>query len=437
MRTLRYLAVGLFVTGCGAGEPDPQGGPDARDGDAPLPDGPDGEQLPGDVLWKYPYALQVELAPTIAPDGTIIVQGKDSTNTPTDGPTVVAIDRAGALRWSAVTNPGAIPAPPATVVDDLVLVPASTRGGSLDGRIHRYRLADGMALDPVVLTGPITDGLAIGANGTIYAPATPLQAIAPGATTPTWSYAMTNGGKTGSNAAVGPSGTIYVGGRGTAEHNLHAVNPDGTEKWVRDLGNAVIDPIAIDEQERVYTVTSRGKLFAYDADGTVAWTYQFDSGTSGGGIAIGPDRTIYVGTTGPTPGSYTGEYLFALREGANGQGELVWRKLVGLSWVSATPALSASGTLYVTDFCRTIIAVRASDGEKLWDYVIPELSGEVCAGFSAPRIAPDGTVYAWNEGLSAGAGGGLYAFRGDGSGPAASAWPQEGRDPAHRGHVAP
>src|SRR5690606_16874202 len=155
-----------------------------------------------------------------------------------------------------------------------------------------------------------------------------------------------------------------------------------------------------------------GVVVAYEASGELAWSIQLPSFSSGGGIVIGPDRTIYVGTIGTTPGSYEGEHLFAVREGEGGQGAIVWKKKVGLSWIPTTPALSS--------------------------YELPEVAGEdLCASFSAPAIGPDGRVYVWNGGRPGGEGAGLYVFRGDGTGPADSPWPQEGGDPAHTGRVAP
>ena len=432
-RALLLVTLLPLPTGCTAEDPAAPG-PDGAPPEAPdaTPGDPGGP--PGELLWIHEHVMQVEFAPSLAPDGTILIQGKASIDTPEGAENLLALDpQDGGRLWGAVTSPGAVPAPPVTIHGGEVLAPATVSGEELGGRIYRYDLADGEPLPAIELTGPITDGLAVGADGTLYAPATPLQAIAGGEVS--WSYDMVGGGKTGSNPAVGPSGTIYVGARGLNDHNLHAVNPDGSEKWKRDAGAAIIDPIALDDEERVYALNSRGLLLAYDPDGELAWSLQLDSGSSGGGIVVGPDRTVYVGTIGGTPGVYTGEYLYAVREGEGGQGELVWQTVAGMSWIGTTPALSAGSTLYVTDFCRTLVALRASDGAEQWRYEIPGLDVDQCAPFSAPALGEDGRIYAWNRGLAGGAGAGLYAFRGDGTGPADGPWSQEGRDPAHTGRV--
>lgn len=430
MRLLGVVVV--LVAACGS-----SGGGDGGDPDGGGPDGSapgDGGGLPDAPVLLYPGILQVEFAPAVAADGTIVVQGKRSIYTPDEVGTVLAIDPAGELLWTGTTDPGAVPAPPATIHDGVVLAPATVSGDELGGRIYRFELDGGGAFAPLELSGPITDGVAVAVDGTIYAPATPLMAVG-GAED--WSYAMTGGGKTGSNAAVAPDGTIYVAGRGVSEHNLHAVEPDGGGAWLRDLGAAVIDPIAVDADNRAYVVNVDGELSVYEPSGDLAWSFQLDSFNSGGGPILGHDGLVFVGTAGPTPGDYDDEYLYALRDAGGGAGEIVWRTRVGLAWISATPALSEGGTLYVSDFCRTIAAVRASDGAPIWEYVIDGLDEEQCAGWSAPVIAADGTVYAWNEGRAGegAVGGGLYRFPGDGTGPASTAWPQEGANAAHTGRA--
>jgi outer membrane protein assembly factor BamB len=424
MRTLALLLVAGCGSSSGGGGADAAPGADSGD---PADAAVAGEPL--DLLWTHDYVLQMEFAPALAADGTIVIQGKRATYTPEGGPTLIALDPASReVMWSAVTDPGAVPAPPPTIDDGVVIAPATVTGEELGGRLYRFDLATGQVLAPVELTGPVTDGIAIGADGTLYAPATPLQAVVESEVD--WSYMMVDGGKTGSNPAIGPSGSIYVGGRGVVDHNLHAVNPDGSEKWKRDMGASIIQPIAIGPGELVHAVSADGLLVAYESDGELAWSFQLDSYSSGGGMVIGPDGTVYVGSIGNLPGSYTSPYLYAVRDGA-----IVWQKLVGLSWISTTPALSAAGTLYVSDFCRGLHAVRASDGEVTASYQIEGLGEDECASFGAPTIGPDGTVYVWNEGQAGGPGSGLYVFHGDGTGPADSSWPQEGADAAHTGRA--
>jgi outer membrane protein assembly factor BamB len=421
-----------LLAACGSSDDggDADGGGGGTDG-APEADaaGP-----PDEPVLLYPAILQVEFAPAVAADGTIVVHGKRSIYTPDELGTVLAIDPSGELLWSGTTDPGAVPAPPATIHDGVVIAPATVSGEELGGRVYRFELDGGAPVDPLELVGPITDGVAIAAGGAIVAPATPLMSVG-GADD--WTYDMTGGGKTGSNAAIAPDGTIYVAGRGVTEHNLHAVGPDGEGAWMRDLGAAVIDPIAVDDDGRAYVVNTDGELFVYEPSGDLAWSFQLDSYSSGGGPILGHDGVVFVGTGGNTPGDYDGEYMYAVRQAEGTAGEILWRKLVGLSWVTHTPALSEGGTLYVSDFCRTLAAVRASDGAPMWEYQIPEVEGDQCAGWSAPVIAGDGTVYAWNEGLAGaeGVGAGLYRFPGDGTGPAATPWPQEGADAAHTGRA--
>lgn len=247
---------------------------------------------------------------------------------------------------------------------------------------------------------------------------------------------MIGAGKTGSNAAVGPSGTVYVGARGLEDHTVHAIAPDGQERWATDVGAAVIDPIAIDRDEHIYALNGDGRLVVLDAAGEVYWSLALDSGTSGGGIVLDGDGTVYVGTLSATPGDLTAEVLYAARKGAGAAGEVVWARNVGYGAITTSPALSASGVLYVSDYCQGLHAMRVSDGEILWTVEAPGRAEDRCAPWSSPRLGPDGRIYVFSQGVGRGTGS-LVAIEGDGSGPAASAWPQQGGDPAHHARVTP
>ena len=424
----------MFAAACGGGDDGGGEGADARRFDAPgTPDARTEGYLPGEIVWSVPLPLDVEHAPALAPDGTVVVQGQwDGEGS--DGDTLVAVSADGTILWGEATLPGSVPAPPPTIDDGMVYASATTNvGGDLNALLHRVTLA-GVASAPIALTGPVGDGLAVGADGTLYVPATPLHAIVGDGIT--WSAPMIGAGKTGSNAAVGPSGTIYVGARGLEDHTVHAIAPDGHELWATDVGAAVIDPIAIDRDEHVYALNGDGTLVVLDSAGDVSWSLALDSGSSGGGMVLDPDGTVYVGTLSATPGDIAAEVLYAARKGDGTAGVRVWARNVGYGAITTTPALSSSGVLYVSDYCQGLHAMRVSDGEILWTVEAAGREEDRCAPWSSPRLGPDGRVYAFSQGLGNGTGA-LVAIEGDGSGPAASAWPQQGGDAAHHARVTP
>lgn len=421
----RALAATLALAACGGD------GGGARDGGVGSPDAAADAApavAPGAVRWVVAHNLETDYAPAIAPSGVIVAHGRPDDVAADDN--VFAISPSGQVLWSAHVDDGTHPAPPASVVGDEVVL-ATTDLGAAGSTLARFALADGAPGATAAVDGAILSGVAAADDGTIYVPGDPLVAFGE----PGWTYPLSGGGITGSNPAVGPSGTIYVAARGISDRNLYAVSPAGVELWKRDLGDAVIAPIAIDEGERIYAVNASGLLVVHDRSGELAWSFQLPSYTSGGGIVLGPDGTVYLGTLAANPADYLGEWVYAVRQARGGGGELVWSAAVGHG-VGNTPALSAGGTLYVTDICRQVTALDAATGEERWVFAEPNTEEGLCSGFSAPAIGDDGTVYVLTEGHGDDPGG-TYALGGDGTGPAPSAWPVESADPAHTGRVDP
>jgi len=89
--------------------------------------------------------------------------------------------------------------------------------------------------------------------------------------------------------------------------------------------------------------------------------------------AIGPDGTIYIGSTDSA--------LYAV----NPDGTLKWRFLTG-GWVRSSPAIAPDGTIYIGSCDSSLYAVNP-DGTLRWRYVTGG-----CVS-SSPAIAVDGAVY--------------------------------------------
>jgi hypothetical protein len=107
--------------------------------------------------------------------------------------------------------------------------------------------------------------------------------------------------------AVNPDGTLYIQDR---THGLGALNPDGTTRWYRRPllpdGNWGTTPRwtwyggpALAQGGSIYAA-GRGAFYAYDAAGTLLWSYVADSAGTWqaftGAPAIGPDGTVYTWT---------------------------------------------------------------------------------------------------------------------------------------------
>lgn len=192
-----------------------------------------------------------------------------------------------------------------------------------------------------------------------------------------WTFPAPDGFR--SSPVIAPDGTIYIG-----SGSLHALNPDGIERWSVVLSghmNTGAPAIAGDGTIYVGSVdtegTYLGKLQAISPQGTLKWT--FDAGYAGDDSlspALAPDGTIYVGTRSA---------LLAV----NPNGTLKWSHPTG-GYVQVTPALCREGTVYVLASDAKLYAFKP-DGSLRWTYATS--APRSANHYSTPSVAPDGTIY--------------------------------------------
>ncbi len=165
-----------------------------------------------------------------------------------------------------------------------------------------------------------------------------------------WAYDTESSGVGTSAPAVAQDGTIYVGSK---DSTLHAVNPDGSLKWIQKVSendNDVLSP-SVDETGTIYVSTSAGELYAlspedgsklwdspalgpvnditpavgsddssvyaFNADRTQKWNSPFGTGDSiFSSPAIGDDGTVYIGSDDG--------FLYALEGNSGGLAESAW-----------------------------------------------------------------------------------------------------------------
>jgi outer membrane protein assembly factor BamB len=92
---------------------------------------------------------------------------------------------------------------------------------------------------------------------------------------------------------VGADGTIYVG---SDDHNLYALNPDGTQKWTFATGGTVFSSPAVGADGKIYVGSDDHNVYALNPDGTQKWKFA-TNGRVMSSPAVGADGTIYVGST--------------------------------------------------------------------------------------------------------------------------------------------
>jgi len=241
---------------------------------------PDGTQK-----WKFCAYDNIASSPAIAKDGTIYF------GTMGTGHKIYAVNPNGTLKW-------------------------------------RYTTGYYIASDP-----------AIGDDGTIY--------IGSG---DTYLYAMNPDGKlkwrfkTGdeihSHPSIAEDGAIYIGSN---DGYLYALYPNGTMKWRISTKWGAYNSVSIAEDDTIYVGTD--KLRAINPDGTLKWLFNLgtDRAIGSSSPAVSTDGTIYIGTH---IGSGVGGEIIAV----NSDGTEKWRKRIGYECVESSPAIGEDGTVYIGSY---------------------------------------------------------------------------------------
>jgi outer membrane protein assembly factor BamB len=308
-------------------------------------------------------------SPAIGDDGTLVFGSHDKS--------IYAVDAAGAIKWRHPTGDlvwGAPALGPGGVV----------YAGSDDDHVYAFDLADGnvrwtFTAGPCRVStgvGPEgarcdVDGVTVAADGTIYASADGLYALAPDGKLK-WKFApgITHCAAT---PAVGVDGTVYVGCHDDA---LYALGPDGQKRWDFRAGDDVDSSPSVTADGIVYFGSDDHKLYALGPGGALRWAV-----TTGGPIrsspAVAADGTVYVG-------SFDGA-LYAVRPG----GVVAWSFRTADRIVSS-PVVDAAGNVLVGSEDDRLYAL-APDGKLLWSLL---LDGDVDA---TPALGPDGTIYVGDD----------------------------------------
>ena len=294
----------------------------------------------GTEKWRFPATWYIDGSdPAVGADGTIYVGSNDSY--------LYAVNPDGTEKWSFPTGNG-IYSSPTVGPDGTVYV------GSWDGNLYAVN-PDGSQQWAFPAGDRVECSAAIAPDGTIYVgayvrgvqglplgrqipPHGVLQAVNPDGTQ---KWPFQTGDAVESSPAVGADGTIYVG---CNDLNLYAVNPDGTQKWAFPTDAVVGSSPAIGADGTIYVVSDAlDSLYAISPDGTQKWTYPSVSGESS--PAIGADGTIYVGSNDG--------YVYAI----NPDGTQKWAFPAGYR-VDSSPAMGADGVLYVASNDGYLLAIE-------------------------------------------------------------------------------
>ncbi|MFT7236498.1 MAG: outer membrane protein assembly factor BamB [Cyclobacteriaceae bacterium] len=370
------------------------------------------------ISWSFPVGLKVEsTAPAIGDDGTVFVtlSGKEGVAN------IHALTSDGAEIWQKEVG-DIVRASPVISNDGATIYVAS-----YDDHMYALNAATGATnwMFDIGSNAKYSTS-ALGTDGSLYGGyQTDNVHALNGDGTEKWVF-PTSGDVNGS-AAIGTDGTVYIH---SIDDFLYALDPtDGTKKWDYFYGNWSGTALALTAEGNIIVTGEKdsetGVVAAVTSAGTELWSVNTtivsgSASTSGkidqGGPAIGPDGTIYVGTKGPE--------LLAL-DPASGATKWSYTK-PEFAGVGSTPAIDNRGFIYFGDDSG-IFTVLDPEGNLVF-----EMSLGVKIWASA-TIGDDGTVYigATQEDDT----GVFYAINFHANGPADSSWPMRHGNRYHNGRL--
>lgn len=184
-----------------------------------------------------------------------------------------------------------------------------------------------------------------------------------------------------STPAVSNSGIIYVG---SLDHNLYAINPEGTIIGTYDTSDQIFSSPVIGPDGRVYVASASGFILELDPSLPISsnnprrWFFQTEFYSS---PALSPDGILYIGGTDGQMYALDTNNSFSTPPG--------WNPFFSQDDIISSPALF-NGVLYVGSSNNQFYAINASTGAPIWSQ--PFTGNDVFV--SSPAIGEDnGAVY--------------------------------------------
>ena len=386
----------------------------------------------GSEKWIFPTGGNISSSPVLSAGGSILFGSVDGN--------LYCLDSAGVMEWSYPTG---------GVAHTPVLAGGSIYFTSSD--LNLYSLAMDGSLQWAYPVGSYPQQTpAIGGDGTIYIGTADeeLHAVNPDGSQK-WVATMDISTSTSQTSpAIGPGGEIYFG---TPYGVLHAFDDTGTELWTYDAGYYFYGPLVIGSDGTIYVNQLNHSLHAVNPDGTLKWIGECFNPT------FSPDGTLYAEHSGlvkvlsdgsteqvldesgtDTTPSFTsdGTMLVSVASGVRAydqSGNMLWKNWDNAASDFATPAVQAStnrivevdpaGTVYCLDdagaeiwsynlgestrFSPTIYGQRVyvvsntgnlyavENGTLIWSYQLPDEPGGPAA------VDIDGSVYVTCDGHEA------------------------------------
>jgi hypothetical protein len=250
----------------------------------------------GTERWYFDPEIGTVSAPTIGQDGTVYFG--------TDGHNIFAVNPDGTEKWRYTTG-YIVMGSPAIAHDDTIYI------GSGDHFL--YALYPNGTLRWMFETGDEIKGSAsIATDGTIYIPSFDgyLYALYPNGTMK-W-QASTGDSIAAAGIALAEDGTIYIG-----TEQLRAYYPNGTLKWIIDVQGAIYGTVPAVSADGTIYINAGDSLVAVNPNGSEKWRKQLTTAQIRSSPSIGPVDRVYVGSEDPGVSPYG--YLHAFGTIENNQ----------------------------------------------------------------------------------------------------------------------
>lgn len=189
-----------------------------------------------------------------------------------------------------------------------------------------------------------------------------------------WEFATA--GPITSSAALAAAGTIYFGSH---DRKFYALNPDGTKRWEFATQGDITASPAIGRDGEIYFTSTDGHLYRMEPDGTVKWKLR-TGGITASSPVLGEDGTIYLSVN-------------QTHCAINAEGRFSWQRAFWdpqpNSFGETAAAVVADATVIFTGGDGHVMTVPVAGGAQdfIWTFWLYGSS------YSAPLVAPDGTVY--------------------------------------------
>jgi len=376
------------------------------------------EGRPGGLRWKTPGITgDVNGAPAVGFNNDIYIGSSDQK--------VFAFSPTGSLKWTYEAK-GSIDSSPLVGNNEDVFMTGS--GGRLYGLSSegnkRWGWANHYSTGAIVRSTP-----SMGTDGTIYFgdsdgrmhAVSSFDGLKP--STGFWPVSVTPG-EIVTPPVIGRDRTVYVA---ATDGHVYAYDPDGVRvfKTSANIGSVMVGMAMIEREISVtlptgdvrtttavvlYVVSSNGLMYALSGeDGSVLWSYPL-TGPLRSAPVVGPDGTIYVGTS-------TG--LIALNEDVDTFTPRL--RFVHVAPDVGTPVIDSNGTIYFMSD-KTLMAIHPNN--------LPEWQYHVGSYADGPlTITRDGAL------LVAAENGYLYAFETGSVGLNPEQWPTFQRNARNTGRL--